>query len=73
MVTFRRVRRSALLLELLLEQTLSMEMLTWLPTSITMQIICGGMCHLLDYETFKETAIVLARPIECPIQDLPFW
>lgn len=43
MATLPQKRRSVQPLEPLLEQTLSMEILTWLSTSITMLIICGGM------------------------------
>lgn len=50
-VTFFQIRRSVQLLELLLEQTLLMEMFTWLSTSITLLFICGGMYYLKVFKT----------------------
>ena len=48
---FLQTKRSVQLPGLLLEQTLLMEMHTWLSTSITMPIICGGMFHLDSPQT----------------------
>jgi CDR ABC transporter len=65
MATFLRMRRSVQPPELLLEQTLSMEILGWLSTSIIKLIIYGGMCYLQSLRDMaiwvQERTIVLIR------------